>query len=188
MIDLHLVVQRQRVIALAPVVADARLAIDDQRVDLQLGQPRRDREPGLPAADHQHGRVAVRIGGGCLAQIEPVRAAEVARVGLPGRPRLADALLVALDRVERGQQRPGLGALRAGGQPQHAAAAPCAVSNEKIASIARRRRASPGAARYAADRAGSRRPRSCGGAERRRDRVRPVHGPMSQVNASTSRQ
>ena len=55
-IDLHLIVQRQRVIALAPVVADARLAVDDQRIDLQLLQPRRDRKPGLSAADHQHGR------------------------------------------------------------------------------------------------------------------------------------
>ena len=35
-IDLHLIVQRQRVIAFAPIVADPRLAIDDQRIDLQL--------------------------------------------------------------------------------------------------------------------------------------------------------
>ena len=60
---MHLVVQRQRVIALAPVVADARLAVDDQRVDLQLLQARRDRKPGLAAADHQHGRIAVGVVG-----------------------------------------------------------------------------------------------------------------------------
>ena len=139
-IDLHLVVQRQRVIALAPVVADARLAIDDQRVDLQLREPRRDREPGLPAADDQHGRVAVGVGGGCLAQVEPVRAAEIARVGLAGRPRPADPLLVALDLVERGEQRPGLrrAAVGAGTSRSTPLPRPCAVSKLKIASIGAR--------------------------------------------------
>ncbi len=65
MVDVHLVVQDERVIAIAPVVADARLAIDDQRIDAQLLEARGDRKPGLSAADHEHGRVAVGIGDGC---------------------------------------------------------------------------------------------------------------------------
>jgi hypothetical protein len=48
MIDLHLVVQRQRVIALAPVVADARLAIDDQRVDAELVSRAAIERPACP--------------------------------------------------------------------------------------------------------------------------------------------
>ena len=63
---MHLVVQDQRVIALAPVVADARFAVDDQRIDLQLREARGDRKPGLSAADDEHSRVAIGIlGGGC---------------------------------------------------------------------------------------------------------------------------
>ena len=114
-IDLHLVVQGQRVIAVAPVVADARLAIDDQGVDLQLGEPRRDRKPGLAAADHQHGRIAIGIRGRSLAQVEPVRSAEIARIGLAGRTRAPDVLLVPLDLVERGEQRPRLWRVAVGG-------------------------------------------------------------------------
>ena len=85
-IDVHLIVQRQRVVALAPVVADARFAVDDQRVDVQLLQARGDRKPGLSAADDEHGRVAVGILRGGLAQVEPVGAAKIARIGLAVRP------------------------------------------------------------------------------------------------------
>ena len=70
MIDLHLVVQRERVIARAPVVADARVAIDDQRVDAELGEARGDRQAGLAAADHQHRRIAILVGGGLPAQVD----------------------------------------------------------------------------------------------------------------------
>ena len=42
-VDLHLVVQGQGVITVAPVVADALLAIYDQSVDLQLSQACGDR-------------------------------------------------------------------------------------------------------------------------------------------------
>ena len=125
-IDLHLVVQRQRVVALAPVVADPRLAVDDQRVDLQLLQPRGDAQPGLAAADHQHGRVAVGIFGRRLAQIEPVRPAEIARIGLAARPRDAELLLEAFQLLQRGQQRPGFQPVAVGGirdQAQDAVAA-----------------------------------------------------------------
>ena len=123
---MHLIVQRERVIALAPVVTDARFTVDDQGVDAQLREPRGDREPGLTAADHQNGRVAIFIRGGRFAQIEPVGTAKIARVGLALRPRLADMLLVSLDLVERREQRPGLGAaIRGiGHEPQHPTAAP----------------------------------------------------------------
>ncbi len=108
MIDLDLVVQGQRVIALAPIVADPRLAVDDQRVDLELLQPRGDRKPGLSAADHQHIGVAVGIFGGGLAQVEPVGPAEVARIGLAAWPRMALLLLETLQLFQCRQQRPGL--------------------------------------------------------------------------------
>ena len=125
-VDLHLVVQRQRVVALAPVVADARPAVDDQGVDLQLLQPRRDRKPGVSAADHQHVGIAVGIFGRLLAQVEPVGAAKVARIGLAARPQGSELLLKALQLVERGEQRPRLQPVAVGGirdQPQDAAAA-----------------------------------------------------------------
>ncbi len=125
MIDLHLVVQGQRVIPLAPIVADPRLAIDDQRVDVQLLQPRRDRKPGLAAADHQHGGVAITVVARGVAQVEPVRPAEIARIGLPPRPRRAELLLKAFQFIERGEQRPCRQPVAVGGigdEPQDAAA------------------------------------------------------------------
>ena len=59
---MHFVVQGERVVALAPVVADALVAIDDQRVDAERAEPRRDREPRLAAAHHQHGRIVIGVG------------------------------------------------------------------------------------------------------------------------------
>ena len=41
-IDVHLIMQNEGVIALAPVVADPRFAIDDQRIDAQLSEARGD--------------------------------------------------------------------------------------------------------------------------------------------------
>ena len=46
MIDVHLIMQNQRVIALAPVVADPLFAIDDQRVDTELREASGGRKPG----------------------------------------------------------------------------------------------------------------------------------------------
>ena len=88
MIDVHLVVQDQRVITLAPVVADARFTVDDQRIDAELREASGDRKPGLSSADDERFGIAVGIFGGGLAQVEPVRAAKVARIGLALRPRL----------------------------------------------------------------------------------------------------
>jgi hypothetical protein len=82
MVDVHLVVQDQRVIAVAPVVADARCTVDDQGIDAQLRQAGGDRKPGLPPTDNEHGRVAVAIGNGGLAEIEPVGSAKITRIGL----------------------------------------------------------------------------------------------------------
>ena len=42
-VDVHFIVQRQRMIARAPVVADASMPIDDQRVDAKLMKARRNR-------------------------------------------------------------------------------------------------------------------------------------------------
>lgn len=113
-------------IALAPIVADPRLAIDNQRVDLQLLQPRRNRQTGLAAADHQYGGIAFGVVARCVAQIEPVRPAEVARIGLSPRPRGAELFLEPLELVERSEQRPCFQAIAVGGighEPHDAAAA-----------------------------------------------------------------
>ena len=59
-VDLDLVVQRERVVALAPVVADALVLVDDERVDADLPEPGRDGQTRLAAADDQHRRLAVR--------------------------------------------------------------------------------------------------------------------------------
>ena len=79
MVDLGFVVQGQRVIARAPVVADARVGIDDQGIDTQVRQPRRRPKPGLPAADDDHGRVTVCVGRRLVTQILPVFAAPFPR-------------------------------------------------------------------------------------------------------------
>ena len=81
MVDLHLVVQGQRVIAVAPVVTDALLAVNDQGVDLQLTQACGDRKPGLAPADDQHNRISLDVFGGGFPEIEPVGAPKIARIG-----------------------------------------------------------------------------------------------------------
>ena len=48
---------------LAAGVADALAAVHDQRVHVARPEARRDRESRLPAADYQHGRVAIRVRG-----------------------------------------------------------------------------------------------------------------------------
>ena len=85
-VDLHLVVQGQRVIAVAPVVTDALSAVHDQRIDLQLPQACGDRKPGLPAADDEYDRIPLDILGGGSPEVEPVGAAKIARIGLTARP------------------------------------------------------------------------------------------------------
>ena len=108
MVQVDRVVQRQRVVALPPAVADARPLLDDKGIDAQLVQPRRDRETRLGGADHQHRRLPVVIGAGLAAHVRPVVAAEIPRIGSAGRPVGADLLLVALQRLERRRDEPCL--------------------------------------------------------------------------------
>ena len=122
-VDARLVVQRQRVVAVAPAIADPRLAVHHERVDAEQAQPRRDREPRLRGADHQHGGVAVGIGARPVAPVEPVLAAEIA-LPVDVLPALAvGRVLVSADLVERGHQRPGARRLAAFGDQAHDAIA-----------------------------------------------------------------
>src|SRR4029079_5523471 len=69
------VVQAERLVALAPGVAGALVALDDDRRHSELAEPRAERDPALAAADDDD--VGLR------------RMAELARLALPGpEPRL----------------------------------------------------------------------------------------------------
>jgi hypothetical protein len=99
---------------------------DDQAVNVDLREARAHAEAGLPATNHEHGRIAVGIFAGDFSQIEPVGPAEIARIGFAHRSRAAHMLLVSLDLVERREQRPCVGAraiARIGGEAQNPAAA-----------------------------------------------------------------
>ena len=117
-IDVHFVVQRQRMVALAPVVADALMPVDDQRVDAELMQPRGDRQSGLAAADHEHRRIAVGIGALAGETVEPVVGAEIARCDCPVRARRLNASSWPRSSCRVRVQRPGAQAraLRVGHQ------------------------------------------------------------------------
>ena len=82
MIDLHLVVQGQRVVAVAPVVSNALFTVHDQRIDVQLSQACCDRKPGLPPAYDQHNRIPLDILGGGFPEVEPVGTPKIVRIGL----------------------------------------------------------------------------------------------------------
>ena len=133
-IDRRLVMQLEAVIAQPPVVADALLPVDDQRIEAQPLQLDRRGDPGMSAADHQNIGLAPFEGDFGLAFFEPVLFGEIAvvRGGLDiARLRRADLL-----DVEHRRQRPGLW-WRAGRrqQPDNADGRTFAVSNRKIASI-----------------------------------------------------
>jgi hypothetical protein len=115
-------VQRERVVALAPVVADALAAVHDQGIDLPLRETGGHRQPGVPAADHQHRRIAVAVFAAGFAPVQPVRPGKIARVRLALRPQLAHLLLVSAELGERGEQRPRF--LRLREKSQHAGARP----------------------------------------------------------------
>jgi hypothetical protein len=125
-------VQAERLVALAPRVPGALVALDDDGRDTELPQPRAERDPALPAADDHDLRLlrAPELLGLAAARLEP-RLAVLERAVLdalrpPGPPRL----LVALELVERGQQRPRLAVL----EPQPSPfAAPTSVSNSSQA-------------------------------------------------------
>ncbi len=126
-VDLHLIVQGQRVIALAPVVADALFAIDDQRIDIQLLQAGGDAQAGLSAADDEHGGIMIVVSSRGFSQIEPVRPAKIPRIGVAARTLGAELLLKTLELAKLRQQRPGLWRVAIVGirdQPDNSAAAP----------------------------------------------------------------
>jgi hypothetical protein len=120
MVDLHLVVQGQRVITIAPVVTDTLFAVYNQRIDLQLTQAGGDRKAGLPPADDQYKRIPLDILGGGSPEVEPVGAAKIARIGLTFGPQSPDLFFEPLYLVERREQRPRLqrvAVVGIGGQP-----------------------------------------------------------------------
>jgi hypothetical protein len=124
--DVHLVVQRQRVITVAPVVADAVPTVRDQRIDLQRAQACRDRKAGLAPAHDEHDRIPIEILGRGLPEIEPVGASEIARIAAARRTQLPDPFLEPLQFLQRREQRPSLqrvAIVGVGSRPQDSAAA-----------------------------------------------------------------
>src|SRR6478672_4119159 len=105
-------------IARAPVVADAFVPIDDQRVDAKLMKARRNGKSGLPAPDDDHGGVTFGECALFLQTIGPVLRAEIAcRIGL-ATP--SEFVFVASEFLQIGAQGPGAQlALAIGFQPQH---------------------------------------------------------------------
>ena len=57
-VHMHLVMQRQRMIALAPIIPDATMLFDHKRIQPKLTKPRRNPKPRLARANYQHNRVA----------------------------------------------------------------------------------------------------------------------------------
>src|SRR5439155_6325072 len=119
-----------------------------------------------------------------LALIEPVRPAEVARVHLVRAPRPAELLLMALDLVERGEQRPGLLSRTTPLQR------PPSVSNARIASIVAvpPRVTRRGGVRFSAIRKPFGRARAAHCFSALTTTSRPPSVWIVQVSASTSRQ
>ena len=140
MIDLHLVVQGEGVIALAPVVTNPGMAVDHQRVHVQLREPRSNRQAGLPAADYQYRGVPVFVGHCGLAQVEPVGAAKVSGVGVACRPCFAHVLFEAAQALAAPStaSMPSACRLSAGSGMRRTTPSPrpSAVSKEKKASVA----------------------------------------------------
>src|SRR5260370_20179615 len=98
------------------------------------------------AADPQYIRLAVGKFGGGLAEVEPVRPAKIARIGLAAGARGSQLLLKALQFVERFEQRPGFHPVAVVGlrdQPQDAAVT--ALSAFKGEDLVDRVGAGPGA-------------------------------------------
>ena len=136
-VDVHLVVQRQRVVALAPVVADARPCGRRSGCRRRAAQARGDRKPGLAAADHQHGRIAIRVGAASCQSSSQFRRRSRASIGFAGgvdcrcSPRGRAAPATSCERP--GAHPPRSGHRRSRNTPLQG---PKAVSKLKIASIA----------------------------------------------------
>ena len=84
--------QRQRVITLAPAIADTRPLLNDQRVNPKLIEPGGDRQARLGPADHKNRRFVVFVSGGFAPDIFPVVAAEITRISRAGWSVVADLL------------------------------------------------------------------------------------------------
>ena len=102
------VVQAERLVAVAPLVAGAGVLVDDQARHPQLAQPGPEADAALAAADDEHvglRRRAQALGLG-LAALLPRGAALVGAVLGAARPPVALGLLEALQLVERGEEGP----------------------------------------------------------------------------------
>ena len=106
-VDLDRVMQCQRVVAVAPTVADPRPLLDDERVNAELVQSRGHGKPGLRTAHHQHRWLWPIVVLRFAPHIFPVVAAEVARVGGTARTVTADRLLKPRQLLKRRGQHPG---------------------------------------------------------------------------------
>ena len=106
----HRVVQAQRLVPVAPRVARTRVAFDDDRRHLQLAQARPEGDPALAAADDHHVwlRRMSELLGLALPILEPRVPLGVRAVVDALRPASSQALLVSLELVEHGQERPRL--------------------------------------------------------------------------------
>ena len=109
------VVEAERLVAAAPLVAGPRVTVDDDGRDAELAQPRAQPDAALPAADDDD--VGLRgdpeLLGLAPAPLEPALAIGLGAVRDTARPGRSAGLLVAFELVERGEQRPGLALLEA---------------------------------------------------------------------------
>ena len=122
MIDMHFVVQGQRMVAFAPIVADPFVSVDDQRVDVELTEPGGDVETGLPGTDDNDLWIAIFI---CLcgfALIEPIRSPEVSGIGFALWSVPADLFFMAFQFLECGVKSPSGKALGTRHKTKYAAA------------------------------------------------------------------
>src|ERR1700692_2364439 len=106
MVSHDFIVQSQRLITLAPVVSNARMPLHHQRIDAELAQSGGNGEAGLSSADDDHFRISV---GECtprLALFTPTDAGFVHGKFLAAWTPLRNPLLVALERLQSGEQQP----------------------------------------------------------------------------------
>ena len=128
MVDVDFVVQGQGVVTAAPVVADALVLLDQQGIDAQGVQPRRNGQSGLSGPDHDNGRFPVRIGAGAVPVVLPVGAAEFPGKRVAPRPCGTEPLGMVLQPVQGGHQGPGAqfaGTVRVRYQPDHTLSLTC---------------------------------------------------------------
>ena len=104
------VVQAERLVAAAPLVAGPGVLVDDDRRDAELPQPGAERDAALAAADDQRRRAGWRSRARAASRSR--RSSQVSPVAVGAvlgalRAAVAGRLLVALELVQGGEQRPG---------------------------------------------------------------------------------